>query len=124
MSRGWEAFDVGPDLREQNLGCPPTNASDCVQALGLVPKRLQSLADFLVELLDHRVESVQVRQLLPEKKLLMSCELPGQRTFQLFTLAAQATLGHVRQHRRVGRATNQRGQHLASGATKNVAGHV
>ena len=43
----------------------------------------KSLIDFLVELLDYRVESIEVRQLLAEQKALMCADLPGQRTFEL-----------------------------------------
>jgi hypothetical protein len=82
------------------------------------------LTDFLVELFDHRVESVQVRQLLAEKKPLMCRELPCERTFQLCTLTPQAALGHIGQQQRVGRATHQCVQHLASGTTKHITGHV
>ena len=92
MGCSWEALDVRADLGEQDLGCPPTDAGDRVQTLGLVQHGLQTLIDLLVELLDHLVQSVQVRQLLAEQELLVSRELPRQRTFQLRTLAAQAAL--------------------------------
>src|SRR6266576_7292788 len=97
MGCGWKALDVRADLGEQDLGGPPTDAGDPVQTLRLVQERLQTLSDFLVELLDHRVETGKVRQLLAEQKPLVYRELPRQRTFQLRTLAAQAALGHVGQ---------------------------
>ena len=76
MGCGWEAFDVSANLGEQDLSCPLPNASDRVQTFGLVQKRLETLTDFLVELFDHVVDSVQVRQLLAEQKTLMRRELP------------------------------------------------
>ena len=42
MGSGREKFDVRADLREQDLGCPPTDASDRVQTLGLVQRRLEA----------------------------------------------------------------------------------
>src|SRR5690348_7999617 len=113
MGCGRETFHISAYLGEQDLGRSPTDTRDRIKPLGLIKKRLEPPSNLLTELLDDLVEAIQVRQLLAEQKLLMRAHLPGQGTFQLCTLPAQAALGEVCQQRGVSRAIHDGIQHLA-----------
>src|SRR5205814_90647 len=124
VRRGWEAFDVGPDFGEEDLGRPPSNASDRVQAVDLVLNRAEALTNFPTDLLDQGVEPVQMRQLLREQEALVCSELSRECALQLRALAAQTALRQIGDQTRVGNTTYECFQHLAARCAKDVAGHV
>src|SRR6266700_6019254 len=71
MFEGWEAAQIGSDLRYHDLSRPPTEARNRIHPFHHVLDRAYSLRDLDPEALDQLVYAVQVRELLSEQEAVM-----------------------------------------------------
>jgi hypothetical protein len=78
MSRTRKAAHVSPNLGDQDLGHALPDTRDGVQARERLSKRAHPLRDLGAHASDAFVESVDVAQLLGEKKTLVWCHPASQ----------------------------------------------
>jgi hypothetical protein len=114
---------VGPDFRQNDLGHAPIHPGNLVQPLNHRGERAHARGDLPTHLLNHRIEVIDVRQLLGDQELVMGAKASRQCPLQLGDLLPQLAVRQLRQRRRIGRPRHQALEHRASRDPQNVGGH-
>jgi hypothetical protein len=106
-----EAAQVSPELRDEDLGDPPSDARDRVQPLDCRLERAHLLLNDGAQLGHACVQIVDVRQHRGNQIPLVGPEVPGQGTLELGVLLLELPEREVRQHRRVRLTSDERLEH-------------
>jgi hypothetical protein len=120
VSGGWKTVHVATDFGEDDAGAQLADAGDRGQQRSGGAKGLDIGVDLLVDLMDRRVDGVDLLEMQSQQEAVMAGHAAAQRCLQFVWRGFDPAVGQGRQSAGVGFAGDQRFDHPTTGQTHDV----